>query len=73
MKTADKERVLHSPYYMCNRLWDKLNTKSQLPKTMLEFKNYAKRIDLALILLWLFERTRLIVINESDFYIIVKS
>ena len=46
MKIAftDKERVLRSPYYMCNRLWDKLNSVTQLSKSMSEFKNNVKKI-----------------------------
>ena len=43
---TDKERVLRSPYYMGNQLWDKLDSKIQLSKTMLEFKNNLKSIDL---------------------------
>ena len=32
MKVAftDKERVLRSPYYKCNRLWDNLDVETQL-------------------------------------------
>ena len=27
---TDKERVLRSPYYKCNKLWDKLDSNIQL-------------------------------------------
>ena len=49
MKIAftDKERVLRSPYYLCNRLWDKLNREIQLSKSIWEFKSNSKRIDLS--------------------------
>ena len=43
---TDKERVRRSPFYVCNRLWDKLDSSVQLSKTMLEFKNSLKRLDL---------------------------
>ena len=52
MKIAftDKERVLRSPYYMCNRLWDKLNSDEiQLSKAIWEFKSNSKRINLSLL------------------------
>ena len=41
-----KERVRRSPYYMCNRLWDKLDSNIQLSHSMLEFKNSVKKLDL---------------------------
>ena len=51
MKLAftDKERVLRSPYYMCNRLWDKLDSTIQLSKDIFEFKSNLKKIDLSLL------------------------
>ena len=41
MKIAftNKERVLRSPFYLCNKLWDKLDSTVQLAKNVVEFKN----------------------------------
>ena len=41
---TDKERVCRSPYYVCRRLWDTLDSSVQLSKSMLEFKNSVKRL-----------------------------
>ena len=41
---TDKERVRRSPYYVCRRLWDTLDSSVQLSKSMLEFKNSVKRL-----------------------------
>ena len=48
MKIAftNKERVLRSPYYVCNRLWDKLDSDIQASKTVVDFKNNLKKINL---------------------------
>ena len=48
MKCAftSKERVLRSPYYVCNKLWDKLDSNVQLAKDIVEFKNILKKMDL---------------------------
>ena len=48
MKIAftDKERVLRSPFYKCNRLWDKLSSDIQLSDNIFEFKTKLKKIDL---------------------------
>ena len=35
---TDKERVLRSPYYKCNTLWDSLSSDIQLSENMFEFK-----------------------------------
>ena len=42
---TDKERVWRSPFYVCNRLWDKLDCDIQTAKTMWEFVEKVKRID----------------------------
>ena len=42
----DKERVRRSPYYQCNRIWEKLDSDIQLSKSMFEFKNNLKKLDL---------------------------
>ena len=49
MKIAftDKERVLRSPYYKCNRLWDQLSTDIQTTENIFEFKAKLKKIDMA--------------------------
>ena len=44
---TDRERVLRSPYYVCNRLWDKLDYTIQLSKTTLEFKNNLSKMNLS--------------------------
>ena len=41
-----KERVLRSPYYLCNILWDKLDSTAQRAKNVVEFKNILKKMDL---------------------------
>ena len=48
MKSAftNKERVLRSPFYLCNRLWDKLDCKAQMAKDVTEFNNILKKMDL---------------------------
>ena len=44
---TDRERVLRSPYYTCNRLWDKLDVDIQHCETIFEFKNKLKKVDLS--------------------------
>ena len=39
--------MLHSPFYLCNRLWEKLDSNVQLAKTAAEFKSNLNKIDLA--------------------------
>ena len=46
---TDKEKVRRSPFYVGNRMWDKLNSKVQMSKYMLEFKNNLKKIDMTCI------------------------
>ena len=43
---TSNERVLRSPYYKCNRLWNKLDSTVQLSKSMFEFKSNLKKLDL---------------------------
>ena len=49
MKIAftDKERVMRSPYYVCNQLWDKLDVITQSSKNMYEFSNRLRAMDLS--------------------------
>ena len=37
---TDKERVRRSPYYLCNNLWDKLESMVQKSNTIFEFTRY---------------------------------
>ena len=48
MKVAftDKERVLRSPYYKCNRLWEKLESDTQRSIDIFEFKAKLRKIDM---------------------------
>ena len=48
MKIAftNKERVLRSLFYLCNKLWDKLDSKVQVAKNVVEFKNILNKMDL---------------------------
>ena len=43
---TNKERVLRSPFYLCNKLWNKLESKVQLAKNVVEFKNFLNKMDL---------------------------
>ena len=43
---TDKERVLRSPYYRCNMLWDKLDSDIQLSENIFEFKRKLSKIDI---------------------------
>ena len=49
MKLAftDKDRVYKSPYYLCNQLWNKLDSKIQLSTSLIEFRESLKKIDLS--------------------------
>ena len=40
---TDKERVLRSPFYACNRIWDKLDSRIQLPKPFLNLGMILRR------------------------------
>ena len=42
-----KTRVMRSPYYVCNQLWDKLDGITQSSKNMLEFSNRLRTVDLS--------------------------
>ena len=44
---TDKERVRRSLYYMCNQLWDKLDSEVQCSGNVFEFANRLRAIDLA--------------------------
>ena len=48
MKIAftNKERVRRSPFYLCNALWDKLDSKVQVAKNVIEFKSILSKMDL---------------------------
>ena len=51
MKLAftDKERVLRSPFYKCNTLWDRLDSDIQLAENVYEFKRKLKGIDVSVL------------------------
>ena len=44
---TDKERVLRSPYYKCNTLWDRLSSDIQLSENMFEFKAKLRKLDMS--------------------------
>ena len=46
LRNTKKERVLHSPYYLANKLWDQLDHVVQNLDTMFEFSTAIKKIDL---------------------------
>ena len=41
-----KESVLRSLFYLCNKLWDKLDSTVQLAKNAVELKNMLNKMDL---------------------------
>ena len=43
---TDKERVRRSPYYKCNRLWDKLDSSIQTSCNIIEFTRRLHGISL---------------------------
>ena len=43
---TEKEKVRHSPFYVCSRIWDKLDSSIQLSTSMYEFKNNLKKFNL---------------------------
>ena len=45
MVFTDKERVKRSPYYLCNQLWDKLDSDVQQSNTLVEFSTKLRSID----------------------------
>ena len=46
LRITKKERVLRSPYYLANKLWDQLDHVVQNLDTMFEFATALKKIDL---------------------------
>ena len=48
MKKAftNKERVLRSLFYLCNNLWDKLQSNVQMAANVIDFKNILNKMDL---------------------------
>ena len=46
---TDKEKVRRSPYYMCNQLWDKIDSGVQTANSMLEFTKGLWSIDLSVL------------------------
>ena len=46
---TDKEKVRRSPYYMCNQLWDKIDSGVQTANSMLEFTKGLRSIDLSVL------------------------
>ena len=44
---TDKERVCKSPFYLCNRLWDKLEADIQLLQNPFIFSNVIKKLGLS--------------------------
>ena len=47
LKFTKKERVLRSPYYMCNKLWEQLDCNVQRLNTCGEFALALNRLDLS--------------------------
>ena len=43
---TDKDRVCRSPYYLCNKMWNKLNSSVQRADTLYAFKKHLKKMDL---------------------------
>ena len=43
-----KDRVLKSPYYLCNKLWDQLDYNLQCLTTIYEFISAVRKLDLAI-------------------------
>ena len=43
---TNKERVLRSLFYLCNKLLEKLDSTVQLAKNVVEFKNMLNKMDL---------------------------
>ena len=42
--------MLRSPYYVCNRLWDKLSSEIQHSESIVIYKNKLKKLDLSQLL-----------------------
>ena len=47
---SKKERVLRSPYYLCNKLWDQLDHTVQTLNSCFEFTTAVKKLDLSKLL-----------------------
>ena len=43
---TDMAKVRRSPYYVCNQVWDKLDSSVQRAKSIWEFSNLLRKIDL---------------------------
>ena len=44
---TNKERVLKSLFYLCNKLWAKLDSTVQRAKSVTEFRNILNKMDLS--------------------------
>ena len=44
---TDKERVRRSPYYVCNQLWDKLESSVQRSNNVFEFTKKIQQLKLS--------------------------
>ena len=44
---TDKEKVRRSPYYVCNKLWDKLDSTTQSAMKLCDFTNKIKSINMS--------------------------
>ena len=44
---TDKERVHRSPYYVCNQLWDKLESSVQRSNSVFEFTKKIQQLKLS--------------------------
>ena len=47
MEFTDQERVLRSPYYVCNRLWEKLDSDTEASVNIFEFTNRLHMLDIS--------------------------
>ena len=43
---TDKERVKRSPLYLCNKLWEKLDSETQHLNNVIDFTNKLKNVNL---------------------------
>ena len=44
---TDKEKVCRSPYYLCNQVWDKLDSSVQCSKNIFEFTKKISQLKLS--------------------------
>ena len=42
-----KERVMRSPYYICNQVWDKLDSLIQSASSIIDFSKRLRYIDIS--------------------------